>query len=334
MDDILVQEFEEPSDPSDAFKNLSDALESLEILEIEDWAPLEGVEGIEKKVLESGLELVGIGEKDVALCHYSLTIDGEVEPYDSSLLRRKRERLTLGTILPGVEFALLSMKKCERSAFRIQPGLAFGALGCPPRIPANSVILAEIKVFDFLDSKSSKELLRRPQELAYKYSFRYVYDLIHREYLEANNNVKRGEFALATGLYQGGIKLFEILPVKDDKEDAERKILLHKLRLNVGLCFLQTGKYAPTCGVMREVLADEPDNVRALYRMGKAKRMLGGIEEARSYLKRALSHAPGDPDIRRELGNLRKDIQQRKKYEMAISEGLFQSQEKTKRKDK
>ncbi|CAB4065060.1 FKBP6 [Lepeophtheirus salmonis] len=261
-----------------------DALGSLDIHEVEEWTPLEDVEGVEKKVLDAGTGIRGIGDKDVVVCHYSFTIEGETEPYDSSLLRSKRERLKMGHVVPGIEFALRSMKKSERSAFRIQPHLAYGPLGCPPRIPASSVILAEIRVYDFLDSRSSKELLRRPHELAQNYSFQYIYDL----------------------LYESGIKLFEFVVVANDEQEELRKILLHKLRLNVGLCYLQTGKHALTCATMEQVLLDEPDNVRALYRMGKAKRILGGEDHAKHYLKKAYSLAPSDPDIRRELINLKK----------------------------
>nr|ACO12587.1 FK506-binding protein 6 [Lepeophtheirus salmonis] len=323
MEDILSYEFDDPSNGKDSLNDLSSALGSLDIHEVEEWTPLEDVEGVEKKVLDAGTGIRGIGDKDVVVCHYSFTIEGETEPYDSSLLRSKRERLKMGHVVPGIEFALRSMKKSERSAFRIQPHLAYGPLGCPPRIPASSVILAEIRVYDFLDSRSSKELLRRPHELAQNYSFQYIYDLVHKEYLEANDKVKRGDFRPAAKLYESGIKLFEFVVVANDEQEELRKILLHKLRLNVGLCYLQTGKHALTCATMEQALLDEPDNVRALYRMGKAKRILGGEDHAKHYLKKAYSLAPSDPDIRRELINLKKDIDLRKKYEKTISARIF-----------
>eukprot|EP00096_Caligus_rogercresseyi_P015672 TRINITY_DN8141_c0_g1_i1.p1 TRINITY_DN8141_c0_g1~~TRINITY_DN8141_c0_g1_i1.p1 ORF type:complete len:334 (-),score=97.77 TRINITY_DN8141_c0_g1_i1:116-1117(-) len=324
MEDILSPEFEDPSGCKEDLyaSSLSQTVETLDITDVEDWSPLEGVEGIEKRVLDAGVELSGIGENDIALCHYSFTIEGDLEPFDSSLLRCKRERLQLGSLLPGVELALRSMKKAERSAFRIQPYLAYGAIGCPPRIPGNSVILADIKIFDFMDSKSSKELLRRPHELVSKYSFTYIYELVHREYLEANGKVKRREFTSAYKTYESGIRLLEIVPVGNDSEDNERKKLLHKLRLNVGLCYLQSGKYPLTCESMHQVLSDEPNNLKALYRMGKAKRMLGNIENARTYLKKAHALAPRDPDICRELGDLKKDIALRKQYEKTLAEGM------------
>lgn len=54
--------------------------------------------------------------------------------------------------LAGLEVGLLTMKKGEFSRFLFYPQYAFGDLGCPPRIPAASVVLYEVEVLDFLDS--------------------------------------------------------------------------------------------------------------------------------------------------------------------------------------
>lgn len=54
--------------------------------------------------------------------------------------------------LAGLEVGLLTMKKGEFSRFLFNPQYAFGDLGCPPRIPAASVVLYEVEVLDFLDS--------------------------------------------------------------------------------------------------------------------------------------------------------------------------------------
>ncbi|QQP48748.1 Peptidylprolyl isomerase [Caligus rogercresseyi] len=81
MEDILSPEL----------RILAATVETLDITDVEDWSPLEGVEGIEKRVLDAGVELSGIGENDIALCHYSFTIEGDLEPFDSSLLRCKRK---------------------------------------------------------------------------------------------------------------------------------------------------------------------------------------------------------------------------------------------------
>lgn len=54
--------------------------------------------------------------------------------------------------LAGLELGLLTMKKGEFSRFLFKPQYAYGNMGCPPRIPADAVVLYEVEVLDFLDS--------------------------------------------------------------------------------------------------------------------------------------------------------------------------------------
>lgn len=54
--------------------------------------------------------------------------------------------------LAGLELGLLTMQKGEFSRFLFQPQYAYGAMGCPPFIPAAAVVLYEVQILDFLDS--------------------------------------------------------------------------------------------------------------------------------------------------------------------------------------
>jgi len=69
--------------------------------------------------------------------HFNAYRDGEDEPYDSTLLRQQpwKVRLGRGEAIIGLEEALMSMKRNERSQFLIHYDLAYGQLGCPPRVP-------------------------------------------------------------------------------------------------------------------------------------------------------------------------------------------------------
>lgn len=61
--------------------------------------------------------------------------------------------LTLPDVtLTGLNAGLQTMKKGEFSRFLFYPQYAYGEHGCPPRIPAASMVLYEVEVLDFLDS--------------------------------------------------------------------------------------------------------------------------------------------------------------------------------------
>ena len=88
------------------------------------------------KVLKQGLETTGeVPSRATITIHYSLYLEGQDEPYDSSILRGKCERYILddGQLLPGLEIAIKSMKKKEHSEFLISSAYGFGEFGCPPR---------------------------------------------------------------------------------------------------------------------------------------------------------------------------------------------------------
>ncbi|KAK2509860.1 hypothetical protein MC885_007242 [Smutsia gigantea] len=55
----------------------------------------------------------------------------------------------------GMELGLLSMQRGELARFLFKPTYAYGTLGCPPLIPANTTVLFEIELLDFLDSAES-----------------------------------------------------------------------------------------------------------------------------------------------------------------------------------
>lgn len=64
--------------------------------------------------------------------------------------------LSLDEAIPGLEIAVSSMKKGEVAYFIISPKLAYGDLGCPPRIPPNAEVLFDIELLNYsnIDDKA------------------------------------------------------------------------------------------------------------------------------------------------------------------------------------
>lgn len=82
------------------------------------------------------------------------------EPFDSSFTRGRAEtyRLNQGSLLPGLEIGISTMKKHEIAIFIVHPDLAFGRFGCLPRIPPNAEILFIVHLIDFVDNGSVETL--------------------------------------------------------------------------------------------------------------------------------------------------------------------------------
>lgn len=69
--------------------------------------------------------------------------------------------------LTGLEMGLLTMKKGEFSRFLFKPQYAYGDLGCPPLIPAFSVVLYEVHILDFLDSGQVDDFIAMSEVRSY-----------------------------------------------------------------------------------------------------------------------------------------------------------------------
>ena len=155
--------------------------------------------GIKKRLIKPGLECDGsIPDKGTVTIQYSLTLEGLDEPYDSTWIRGKgpeRYRLSDGQLFYGFELAVKSMLKTEVSEFIIEPEYGFGPVGCPPRIPGNSQILAKIEIVDFShEGMADSMLAMSPEERNRTYTFRQILDVVAKERSDGNKYFNQKEY--------------------------------------------------------------------------------------------------------------------------------------------
>lgn len=74
------------------------------------------------------------------LVHYNAYFEMNDEPFDSTYLRNKSFEFKLGNaeVIIGLDIAVATMKKREKSQFIFDPEYYCGKHGCPPRVPANT----------------------------------------------------------------------------------------------------------------------------------------------------------------------------------------------------
>lgn len=130
---------------------------------------------------------------------YSGYFEGQNEPYDTSFFRREKNdvlRVGRGQMLPGLDYAIQSMKLNETSLFIIQPDLMYGKLGCPPRIPANAEVLFKITLVSFLDNGSADKYDELTEEEKSQWSVvrKRINDLLNT----AMDNFSRQKYKVAT----------------------------------------------------------------------------------------------------------------------------------------
>ena len=124
------------------------------------------------------------------------------------------------------------------------------------------------------------------------------------EHVNGNTYVGREEWRLALKHYERGVKLLEETSLKNEEEENRRQHLMLKLQLNVAYCALKMKWPKKACTACKEALTIEDNNTKALFRYGKAQRMLEDFKKARHFLVRAQRNKPGDVHINEELRSL------------------------------
>ena len=306
--------------------------------------------GVRKKVLREGYQTEGeVPPGATVTVHYSQSLEGQDEPFDSTVLRGKPEKYKLdeGKVIEGLEVAVKTMRKNEKAQFMIEPGYAYGHFGCPPRIPGQATILggnsrfvvfldllfsrfmsrlspATVELLDFVEEGQAEALLAmdaRERGLAHAYPS--IEKVARLEHANGNTYVKREEWRMALRHYERGVKLLDETNLANQEEEDRRQRLMLKLQLNVAHCCLKLKWPKKTCIACKEVLSIEANNTKALFRFGKAQRMLEDYRKARDYLVRAQRNKPSDPHISAELRSLEDELARMAGDERALYRGMF-----------
>ncbi len=282
---------------------------------------------IRKRIIKPGLECEGCPpERAAVIINYTCSIEDQDEPYDSTYLRGRPERHRIGDgkLLIGIELAVKSMKKQEKSEFLIEPSLAFGSQGCPPRIPGNAQILARLELLDFVEEGEADAILALPiEERSKTFKFDDLIKVAGKEHREGNQYVKKKEFKLAAKCYERAVKLLEDTELANDEEESRQKRLLKKLQANRGYCYLNCNWPKKACIALQDGMklqgCEDPDiDCKMYFRLGLAKKKLANFMDALRNLERARHFKPNDPEIGKEIQLVERIIAKEKEDEKAL----------------
>lgn len=135
------------------------------------------------------------------------------------------------------------------------------------------------------------DLARQAAQASSHYTAQQNYVIQASKQLKAEGNQLHQE-----GRYQEAAEKYEKAKTNmDDFSSCEAQNLRKACLLNLSNCYLKMEQWSLCEGHCNEVLREDPDNLKALYRRGQALAQLGRSARAVQDLKAALRQCVGDP---------------------------------------
>ncbi|XP_015185328.1 PREDICTED: inactive peptidyl-prolyl cis-trans isomerase FKBP6 [Polistes dominula] len=220
------------------------------------------------------------------------------EPFDSTFAQGKPKTLRLdhGYLIPGLELAITTMEKHEISIFIIHPDLAYGQLGCPPRILPNTEVMFIVHLVDFLNIGSADTYinLNVDEKKLLPNIINCVNDLLN----SAKYHFNKMAYKTSIRQYEKAIRLLENAELKDDNEEKEVKMILSRAYNNLAICFNKIDMPRRACMACTKV---PTPTVKTHFNHGKALIKIGEYTRGLKELEFAYKMEPKDKNIYREL---------------------------------
>lgn len=220
------------------------------------------------------------------------------EPFDSTYAHGhpKTVRLDQGLLLPGLEIAVTSMKKHEIAVFIVHPDLAYGQVGCPPRILPNQEVMFVVHLIDFLDNASADTYvnLSMEEKKVLANIIKSINDILNT----AKDNFQRQRIKRAIQQYKKAIVLLENADLKNDEEEEEVNKLLSKAYGNLAVCYNKENMPRHVCMACNKVPIP---NAKIHFNHGRALLKMGEYVRALQELHAAYKMEPKNKDIFKEI---------------------------------
>lgn len=222
-----------------------------------------------------------------------------------------------GDVISAWDITVALMAENEIAELKCDAKYAYGSLGRSPEIPANSTITYTL------------ELLGK--EEGPNYNLMTIDERIYHGSLKK----ERGNYLFSRSDYRGAINSYlKAISVIDNEnvsfEEPPQKLqqlLEDKIKCynNLAAAQLKVDSFDAAIKSCEGVLKHHPENVKALFRMGKAYAAKGETKEAIIHMKKALKLEPETKIIHQELSKLTKKLTKETQSERNMYKKMFRT---------
>lgn len=276
--------------------------------EIDEWLDVLGNGQLKKKVLQSGKGRDSRPQKgqNVKVQLKTFLMDGTFVEEQSDI------SFTLGDgdVIQALDLTVQLMEMGEKALIETDGKYAYGVRGShEPEVPPNAELSIEVELLDATDAPDLE--LLPPAE-------RICLATCKRE--RGNIHYQRGDYAFAVNSYSIALQITESSSKVDITPEEENELLDVKVKClnNMAASQLKLDHRDAALKSCVSALAHQPDNIKALFRMGKVLALQGEYSEAIQTLRKALKLEPSNKTIHAELSKLVKKHSELRGAEQAM----------------
>ncbi|XP_056133315.1 peptidyl-prolyl cis-trans isomerase FKBP8 isoform X2 [Lampris incognitus] len=275
---------------------------------MEEWLDVLGNDQLKKKVVEAGK-----GRDSRPQQGQNVKIHVKTSLTDGTLLEEQPElSFTLGDgdVIQALDLTVQLMEMEEKALVQAGAKYAYGALGSiDPEIPPNAELILEVKLLEATDAPDL-ELLSPVKRIA----------LAGQKRERGNTHYQHGAYAFAVNSYSIALQITESSSKVDITPEEEKELMDVKVKClnNMAASQLKLDHYDAALKSCVSALAHQPENIKALFRMGKVLALQGEYAEAIRTLRKALKLEPSNKTIHAELSKLVKRHSEQKGAEQAM----------------
>lgn len=282
---------------------------------------------IKKRILREGYGSV-LPEKSSVTIHYNAYLEYNDEPFDSTYLRKRPFTFVLnqGQSLPGLDYAVSTMKLNEKSQFLIHHDFAYGKFGCLPRIPPEATILFEIEIKNCVDSGACLTYPELDDEKQKDFNEIYKYCIALCD--KAKDFYKKGMIKQAIKEYNIAVSKLETCTLKDYASQEKQQELLHRLCRNLVIAYTKIQEPRRACANFNKLNrmckgTSLKIPAKVYFQHARSVMLLGDYDYAERQLRQAQRMEPQNKDITREFINL--DLKRKENFnrEMSLAKAIF-----------
>ncbi len=237
--------------------------------------------------------------------------NGMEAPFDSTWERRRPYKFRLNTVavVQGLNRAVSSMKLGEISRFLLKPS-AFFEKGLPPRVPENANVMFIVKLVAFQQQSESDEFYVMTAKDRFYAAFSLVAQVAEQEHEEGQEHMEHGRWREALHCYSR--MDFMVKTNKRIKEDqASYNHWVFTIESNAAKCCIELGYLMMADSLTSNLIRTRSTDPEGLFLKGRVQVQLGKYEAAIKYLSLAQQLAPDDEEIKRLLGEVREEQDER-----------------------